>query len=608
MATFGGRLQHAWNAFLYGDSERGRKQSIDVGYSSWAPSGYYRGIAGGERTIINSIYTRMAMDVAAIDIYEARIDDNGNPIEKYKSGLNECLITEANIDQCGRAFLQDVAMQLLEEGHVCIVPTDTDLNPMDTESYDIKEMRTGIVRQWYPAHVQVNVYNERTGKREDVTLPKKQVAIVQNPLYAIMNEPNSTLKRLVSKLNLMDVCDNNATNNKFNMIIQLPYVIKSEARKQQAELRRAEIESQLVDSRYGIAYTDGTEKIQQLSRPIENNFLQQIQYLTDLLYEQLGITKEVLNGTANEQTMLNYYNHTIEPIAAMIADEMTRKFLTKTARTQNRRIVYMRDPFKLVPVNDIAEIADKFTRNEILSSNEIRCIIGFKPSDQEGANDLRNKNLYADGSSPSGNQNGTENSNGPIAESDEVTLADYENTLNKIQDIDDRIASASGNGSLKHYGEGQRLGTKGSGAYSNPYYDPDYQHEYYVNNKQKDHQGNSGNDVAEDITVDDNVEGEQNSYGDSMVQLNIKSNEKNSHAIINSYDDLVANRLNVVLNDKELNQPENKKFLEHKLETIKNDNKLYRQIIEERLENYKKNIVEQFEAMTDDDKKKYSKR
>ena len=387
--TFGSRLKHAFNAFMNRDPTYG-KESIGPGYSMRPDRS--RLTRGNERSIVTSIYNRIAIDVAAININHCRVDENQRLVENIDSTLNTCLNLEANIDQTGRAFMQDVVMSLLDEGCVAIVPVETSIDPAVSSSYDIWSMRTGKILEWHPEHVRVRVYNEKTGCREDITVPKKTVAIVENPLYAVMNEPNSTMQRLIRKLNLLDAVDEQSGSGKLDMIIQLPYVIKTEARRKQADKRIKDIEDQLKGP-YGIAYTDGTEKIVQLNRPIENNLMKQIEYLTNMLYSQLGITQTVLDGTADEQTMLNYYSRTIEPIISAIVDEMKRKFLTKTARTQMQTIKFFRDPFRLVPVGNIAEIADKFTRNEILTSNEIRQIIGMKPSDDPKADQLINSNL-----------------------------------------------------------------------------------------------------------------------------------------------------------------------------------------------------------------------
>lgn len=387
------KLKHSWNAFVNNRSPTNYYN--DIGYSySYRPD-RVRFTGGNERSIVTSVYNRIALDVSSIDIKHVRLDENGSFISVIDSGLNNCLTLEANIDQTGRALKQDIVMSMMDEGCIAIVPVDTTVNPTETGpgAYDILSMRTGKILEWYPSHVKVRVYNDRTGNKEDIIVPKKTVAIVENPLYAVMNEPNSTMQRLIRKLNLLDFIDEQSGSGKLDLIIQLPYIIKTEARREQAEKRRKDIENQLAGSKYGIAYTDGTEKITQLNRPIENNLMKQIEYLTNMLYSQLGITQSVLDGTADEQTMLNYNNRTIEPIVSAIVDEMKRKFLSKTARSQLQSILFFRDPFKLVPVNNIAEIADKFTRNEILTSNEIRQIIGIKPSNDPKADQLINSNI-----------------------------------------------------------------------------------------------------------------------------------------------------------------------------------------------------------------------
>lgn len=384
------RLQHGWNAFMNKDPTYGLR---DYGSSySYRPD-RPRFTRGNERSIVTSVYNRIALDVSAINIIHCRLDENDRFVSKIDSGLNNCLTLAANIDQTGRAFIQDAVMSMLDEGCIAIVPVDTTLNPKLTESYDINSMRVGKILEWKPKSVLVRVYNDRTGEKEDVWVPKSMTAIIENPLYAVVNEPNSTMQRLIRKLSLLDVTDEQTASGKLDLIIQLPYVIKTDARRQQAEHRRKDIEDQLAGSKYGIAYTDGTEKITQLNRSLENNLMKQIEYLTNLVFSQLGITQSILDGTADEQTMLNYYNRSIEPIVSAIVDEMKRKFLTKTARTKHHTIAAFRDPFKLVPVNNIAEIADKFTRNEILTSNEIRQIIGMKPSDDPKADQLRNSNI-----------------------------------------------------------------------------------------------------------------------------------------------------------------------------------------------------------------------
>jgi hypothetical protein len=390
MTTIGSRLKHAWNAFLQtGD----RLRSYDYGSSYGGRPDRIRFNISNERSIISSIYTRLSVDVASIEIRHVRLDTEGRYSEDIDSGLNNCLTVEANIDQAARHLRQDIAMTLFDKGVAAIVPVDTTINPALSGSFDVKTLRVGEVVSWMPQHVRVSVYNEAVGRREEITLEKRFVAIVENPLYAVMNEPNSTLQRLIRKLNLLDAVDEQSSSGKLDMIIQLPYVIKSEARRQQAEQRRKDIEFQLKGSQYGIAYTDGSEKITQLNRPAENNLLKQIEYLTDMLYSQLGLTKEVMDGTAKEEAMLNYFNRTIEPVITAIVEAMRRSFLTKTARSQRQSIMYFRNPFKLVPIKDVVEFADKFTRNEIASANEVRQIIGWKPAKDPKADELRNSNM-----------------------------------------------------------------------------------------------------------------------------------------------------------------------------------------------------------------------
>lgn len=387
------RFQNAWNAFLgRAPTRQYTKWDGWNGGFSYRPDRTKLNITN-ERSIVASIYNRIAIDVAAVQIQHVRTDENNRYVETMASGLNNCLTLDANMDQTGRAFIQDIVMSMFDEGCVAVVPVDTTKDPNRTDSYDILTMRVGKIKEWHPYYVEVEAYNENSGKKETITCDKKDIAIIENPLYAVMNEPNSTLKRLVRKLNLLDSIDEQSSAGKLDLIIQLPYTIRNDTRKEQAEKRRADIERQLANSKYGIAYADATEHITQLNRPVENNLMNQIQYLTSMLYSQLGLTEEIFNGTANEQTLLNYYNTTIEPILSAITDEFKRKFLTKTARTQHQSIMFFRDPFKLVPINNIADIADKFTRNEILSSNEIRGIIGFKPSSDPKADQLVNSNL-----------------------------------------------------------------------------------------------------------------------------------------------------------------------------------------------------------------------
>ena len=390
------RLSHAWNAFIGNDyyNYSGSKYR-DLGYSSTIQPYRTYFTKGNDKSIVTAIYTRIAIDCMSIDLKHIRLDENGRYVEEIKSKLNNCLTVEANKDQTARNFIKDIVVSMFDEGVVAVVPIDTTFNPSISSSYDIETMRTGRITQWYPDHVRVEVYNDRTGLKEELVFAKKDIAIIENPLYEVTNAPNSTLQRLILKLNILDAIDKQSGSGKLDLIIQLPYVIKSDARKEQAEKRRADIEQQLANSKFGIAYTDGTEKITQLNRSVENNLMTQIQYLTSMLYSQLGITEEILNGSADEKTMLNYMNRTIEPIMSAIVDEMKRKFLTKTARSQNQTIEYFNNPFKLIPVTNLADIADKFTRNEIMSSNEIRQIIGMKPVNDPRADELRNKNLNA---------------------------------------------------------------------------------------------------------------------------------------------------------------------------------------------------------------------
>lgn len=390
--TIGSRLKHAWNAFFSRDPTNDYK-NVGMGYSYRIDRPRFS--KGNERSIVTAVYNRIAMDAAAIDIKHVQLDKEGRYLSTIDSGLNNCLTVEANIDQTGRAFKQDIYMSMIDEGCVAIVPVDTSFDPNITNSYDILSLRTGKILEWRPTTVRVSVYNERTGRREEIVVPKNIVGIVENPLYAVMNEPNSTMQRLIRKLNLLDAIDEQSGSGKLDVIIQLPYVVKTPVRRQQAEDRRKSIEDQLSGSKYGIAYIDGTERITQLNRPVENNLMKQIEYLTSMLYSQLGMNQSVLDGTADEKTMLNYDNRTIEPIVSAVVDEMKRKFLTKTARSQKKSILFFRDHFKLVPVTELASIADTFTRNEIMSSNEIRDKIGLAPSSDPKADELRNKNLNA---------------------------------------------------------------------------------------------------------------------------------------------------------------------------------------------------------------------
>lgn len=420
--SFGSRLKHAWNAFTGNIQMNYRDLGMSYSYRADRP----RMSRGNERSIVTSVYNRIALDVAALNVQHVRLDENGCFLSVIDDGLNNCLTLEANVDQTARSFIQDVVISMFDEGSVAIVPVDTTTDPNVSGSYDIQSLRVGQILDWYPQYIRTRVYNEQTGRKEDIVVPKSAVAIIENPLYAVINEPNSTMQRLIRKLNLLDVIDEQSGSGKLDLIIQLPYVIKTEARRQQAENRRKDIESQLSGSKYGIAYTDGTEHITQLNRSVNNNLMSQIEYLTSMLYSQLGITQSILDGTADEKTMLNYNNRTIEPIISAIVDEMKRKFLTKTARSQRQSISFFRDPFKLVPVNEIAEIADKFTRNEIMTSNEIRQVVGMKPSDDPRADELRNKNL----SEPSGSDQ----------QSEEAPITTDNSVEESASDLDDKIS------------------------------------------------------------------------------------------------------------------------------------------------------------------------
>lgn len=389
------RLKHAWNVLVNKDPTPISYK--DMGYPSTHRPDRVRMSIGNEKSIVTALYNRIAVNVSSISIVHARLDTEGRYMETINSDLNECLNVQANIDQTGKEFIKDVVMSMFDEGCVAIVPVDTQINPLISGSYDIQSMRTGQVLEWFPSHVRVRIYNDKKGIKEDVVVPKAIVSIIENPFYAVMNEPNSTLQRLITKLNLLDAIDNQSGSGKLDLIIQLPYVIRNEQRKEQAEKRRKDIEDQLSGSKYGIAYTDGTEKVTQLNRAVENNLMTQIEFLTNLLFSQLGMTQSILDGTANEEEMLNYYSNVIEPVLTAISENMKVKFLTKTARTQRQTITFFRDPFKLVPVKELANVADRFTRNEVLSSNEVRAVIGYKPVQEERADQLVNKNIANNG-------------------------------------------------------------------------------------------------------------------------------------------------------------------------------------------------------------------
>lgn len=431
--TIGSKFKRAWDIFMNRDPTSYQASSYFGSSYGYRPD-RIRMTRGHERSIVTAICNRIALDVSAISLVHARVDENGHFLEYIDDTLHQCLTVEANLDQTGRALRQDIVMSMLDEGCVAVVPVEADFDPDENSSYKIYSLRTGKILEWMPQHVRVRLYNERTGRFEEVVVAKKYTAIIENPLFAVMNEPNSTMQRLIRKLNILDAIDEQSGSGKLDLIIQLPYVIKSQARKEQAEQRRRDIEQQLSGSKYGIAYTDGTEHITQLNRGVENNLMSQIEYLTKMLYSQLGITESVMDGTANEETMLNYHNRTVEPILAAIADEMTRTFLTKTARTQRQAISFFRDPFKLAPVSQIAEIADKFTRNEIMTKNEFRSIIGMRPSDDPRADKLRNSNINQSDAEPALLEGTEETQNGEL-----MTQEEYEAALADLDDLDAQL-------------------------------------------------------------------------------------------------------------------------------------------------------------------------
>lgn len=438
MPSFIERIKNGWNAFT-NNKDPSTFAYQDLGYSSYYRPDRPRLLNGNERSIINSIFNRLAVDAASIEVLHARLDENHTFMEEIDSKLNRVLNISANIDQTGRALVQDIAMSMFDEGCVAVVPTDTDINPNYDNSYDILELRVGKIVEWRPNHVKVNLYNERTGIKEDVMLNKSAVAIIENPFYSVMNEPNSILKRLSRKLSLLDVIDEQNSSKKLDLIIQLPYVVKTEARRKQAEIRRKDIEKQLAEGKYGIAYTDATEHITQLNRSLENNMMGQIEYLTNMLFSQLGLTPEIMNGTASEEVMMNYYNRTIEPILTAITEEMTRKFLTKTARTQGQAIIFIRDPFKLVPISNMADLGDKFIRNEILTANEVRGKLGFKPSNEPKADQLGNPNMPVSEQIQNESEDTDEEGNPVVSELSQEELAQLspEELQEMLDDLDD---------------------------------------------------------------------------------------------------------------------------------------------------------------------------
>lgn len=556
------RLSHAWNAF--------KGNEVYTDYKVEGPAYNYRPdrpkvLYGHDKSIVTSILNRMSVDCSAINIVHARVDDNGNFLETINSKLNNCLKLDANTDQIGKAFMQDIAMSMFTEGVVAIVPTDTDLNPKVTGSFDVESMRTGKIVTWYPNDVKVRLYNEKTAQKEEIILPKKMVAIVENPFYAVMNESNSVLKRLLRVLNNLDIINEQNASGKIDLIIQLPYLVKGEKRKEQAETRRKEVEDQLANSKYGIAYTDGTEKITQLNRSLENNYMNQVEYFTNLLFAQLGISKTVFEGTATEEEILNYYNRTINPIMSAIADEMSRKFLTKTARTQGQYIWYFRDPFDLIPVNKLSEMADTFIRNEILTKNEVRGILGFKPSDDPSADELQNPNLY-----PEEEQEQIQNGGEEMLPAEEA--ADLQGQIDSLDDYDaqlDELESKLAQSALtpddfimfgvyKKYDEvlehagieayemSEDMVDDYLSHYASPYYDPVYAHEYYEKHKKlkgRNTLSDKGKEVADYVTKQLNAERDKKINASKTNTSNslLKAQESRQNAINSSSNTMSKN-------------------------------------------------------------------
>ena len=588
--TLGSRLKNAWNVFMNRDPTKEFQNGGEVSY--YRPD-RPRLTRGNERSIVTSVINRIAMDAAAINIRHAQLDGSQRYLRDMDSGLNRCLNLEANVDQTGRALRQDIYMSMMDEGCVAVVPVETNDDPDETDGYEILSLRTGKITAWMPQHVRVRLYDERTGKREEVTVPKKTVAIVENPLYAVMNEPNSTMQRLMRKLALLDVIDEQNSSGKLDLIIQLPYVIKTEARRQQAENRRKDIEQQLAGSKYGIAYTDGTEKITQLNRSLENNLMAQIEYLTSMLYSQLGITKEIMDGTASEEVMLNYNNRTIEPLVSAVADEMKRKFLTKTARTQGKSVVFFRDPFRLVPVGKLAETADKFTRNEIMTSNEFRQVIGLKPSSDPKADQLRNSNL---------------NQAEPGAEGE--SQADLEARLQELDaadsDLNDMEADlAHAEGDEEEPEEEEELAH-----YASPYYDPVKAHEYYMRTRElKGRKASTAglNDEGKGAAtyVKGQIEGERKLRTEAAKttrRQNMESATEKARKAINTGAASTRRKVNDLRHKlSRMSKAEkllNKGRIQSEIDTLREENARERQQIQVQLQNYGKveNLKYQNEA------------
>lgn len=580
--TLGSRLKNAWNVFMNRDPTKEFQNGGEVSY--YRPD-RPRLTRGNERSIVTSVINRIAMDAAAINIRHAQLDGSQRYLRDVDSGLNRCLNLEANVDQTGRALRQDIYMSMMDEGCVAVVPVETNDDPDETDGYEILSLRTGKITAWMPQHVRVRLYDERTGKREEVTVPKKTVAIVENPLYAVMNEPNSTMQRLMRKLALLDVIDEQNSSGKLDLIIQLPYVIKTEAKRQQAENRRKDIEQQLAGSKYGIAYTDGTEKITQLNRSLENNLMAQIEYLTSMLYSQLGITKEIMDGTASEEVMLNYNNRTIEPLVSAVADEMKRKFLTKTARTQGKSVVFFRDPFRLVPVGKLAETADKFTRNEIMTSNEFRQVIGLKPSSDPKADQLRNSNL---------------NQAEPGAEGEsqadlEARLQELDAADSDLNDMEADLAHAEGDESEPEEEDEEELAH-----YASPYYDPVKAHEYYMRTRELKGQKNSTaglNDEGKGAAtyVKGQIEGERKLRTESAKttrRQNMESATEKARKAINTGAASTRRKVNDLRHKlSRMSKAEkllNKGRIQSEIDTLREENARERQQIQVQLQNYGK--------------------
>ena len=569
------RIHRGWNAFLMN-----KDPTSDSGPGYSVRPDRVRLTRGNERSIVTSVFNRIALDVSAVSIQHVRLDNNGRFSETIDSGLNNCLTIEANIDQTGRAFLQDVALSMIDEGCVAIVPVDTSIDPTKSTGFDILSMRVGKIVEWYPKSIRVQVWNENKGVKTDIVVSKRMVAIIENPLYSVMNEPNSTMQRLIHKLNLLDIIDDKSSSGKLDLIIQLPYVIKSEARRRQAEERRRDIENQLSGSKYGIAYTDGTEKITQLNRAVENNLLSQIEYLTSMLYSQLGITQRILAGTADDKTMLNEYNRTIEPFVSVMVDEMKRKFLTKTARTQKQSILFFRDPFKLVPVSDLAEISDKLTRNEIASSNEIRQIIGWKPSSDPKADELRNKNLNQ--TTEEMNDQSGESPIPPSTNSNEQSSMDYEKAVSDLDQLDYQLDELEK--MLEHSAELKH--------YASPYYDPQKAHEYYMQNRElksrrstaklNENGKNAAAYVKEQLTAE-RKQKVQTHKQSTDSQINSLSDQKKANVDIrkNAMQSRIDSLRTMLQSMSKEDKARNKEGIYAQIASLRDDNKRERQRLQE---------------------------